>query len=403
MTSSDLNLQPSDKFYDTIKPFNDFSEITNGQHYTPVPDSWWIFVADIRGSTKEIEGGRYRDVNMVGAACIASVLNAILPHQVPYVFGGDGATLIAPDYLKLKIIEALQGVQKRSFEKFGLDLRVGCVSVKEVKKLGVEVEIARHRMADKVDLAMFRGGGLSKAEQLVKDNAPQAEIITPAALTAEPELVGLSCRWSAFKSTHGCILSIIVKARQQSAEVSNVYSEVISKIEAILQNQLAAHNPVTAQKLKKMGLTFKGIKSEWNIVSSKQNKWKQAFGIFLRAFISKLIIRFNIWFGPFVASTYKEEILARCDHKKFDDTLRLVLDCSDPQKLAIENYLESLHQQNEIDYGLHSSKSALMTCFVPGATDGTHIHFIDGDDGGYALAAKAMKARIAKNQAPTIV
>jgi hypothetical protein len=34
-----------------------------------------------------------------------------------------------------------------------------------------------------------------------------------------------------------------------------------------------------------------------------------------------------------------------------------------------------------------------MTCFVSGFGDGQHIHFIDGDDGGYAIAAKALKER----------
>ncbi len=34
-----------------------------------------------------------------------------------------------------------------------------------------------------------------------------------------------------------------------------------------------------------------------------------------------------------------------------------------------------------------------MTCFVPTAGASDHLHFIDGAAGGYALAARAMKAR----------
>ena len=35
-----------------------------------------------------------------------------------------------------------------------------------------------------------------------------------------------------------------------------------------------------------------------------------------------------------------------------------------------------------------------MTCYVNTVQPGDHIHFIDGDDGGYAMAAKEMKAQM---------
>jgi hypothetical protein len=36
-----------------------------------------------------------------------------------------------------------------------------------------------------------------------------------------------------------------------------------------------------------------------------------------------------------------------------------------------------------------------MTCFVR-AYRGNHVHFVDGSDGGYALAARALKAQLAE-------
>lgn len=83
MKKSDLSCEPSDHFYENIPAFSEFSEIMKTHHYTPVPDSWWIFIADIKGSAKAIEEGRYRDVNMIGAACIASVLNVVKPLRLP--------------------------------------------------------------------------------------------------------------------------------------------------------------------------------------------------------------------------------------------------------------------------------------------------------------------------------
>ena len=44
-----------------------------------------------------------------------------------------------------------------------------------------------------------------------------------------------------------------------------------------------------------------------------------------------------------------------------------------------------------IAYGIHPSDSALMTCQFDAFADGKHMHFIDGGNGGYAMAAKGLK------------
>ncbi|MGZ9082473.1 MAG: DUF3095 family protein [Rhodoplanes sp.] len=44
---------------------------------------------------------------------------------------------------------------------------------------------------------------------------------------------------------------------------------------------------------------------------------------------------------------------------------------------------------------LHPSASALITCLLFGLKDSRHLHFIDGTDGGFTFAARAMKAQVA--------
>lgn len=387
---------PADNFYSTITSFESFAEITNEANYQKVPDDWFVFIADIKGSTKAIESGRYRDVNMIGAACIASALNAVNSFDLPFVFGGDGATILCPESLKQTLMIALAGVQKRSKAHFDLELRVGCVSVNVLNQMNCEVLVAKHKIADKVNLAMFRGQGLTAAEQLIKSEDPKAELLSSHDFVAEPQLDGLSCRWSAFKSTYGHVLSLIVKTKPQVDQPQQIYAQVLEKIESILQNSIDHHSPITNHKLERFGYSSAGMKAELNIATSKQDRWKRWPRVFLGGLVSKFVIYFNIWFGPFVAKRYKSEIIRRCDHKKFDETLRMILDCDETHKIEIENYLQNLHEKNLIDFGVHVSDSALMTCYVPGPTNGTHIHFIDGNDGGYALAAKSMKARMKK-------
>ncbi len=57
-------------------------------------------------------------------------------------------------------------------------------------------------------------------------------------------------------------------------------------------------------------------------------------------------------------------------------------------------FLEELYTNSSIYYSLHTSSSALMTCYVQSMAHGGHIHFIDGGDGGYAMAAKQLKEQM---------
>jgi len=44
-------------------------------------------------------------------------------------------------------------------------------------------------------------------------------------------------------------------------------------------------------------------------------------------------------------------------------------------------------------YGIHASPAAIITCIIFNyGTD--HVHFLDGSDGGYTMAAKEMKRQL---------
>jgi len=83
-------------FYSQIDAFDDFAEIANIDNYVVAPDDWHVVISDVEGSTRTIAEGRYKEVNMIGAACINAVLNLTTGGEIPYVFGGDGATLLVP-------------------------------------------------------------------------------------------------------------------------------------------------------------------------------------------------------------------------------------------------------------------------------------------------------------------
>ena len=58
------------------------------------------------------------------------------------------------------------------------------------------------------------------------------------------------------------------------------------------------------------------------------------------------------------------------------------------QKLQV--WLNAQQTQGALLYGLQLLDHALVTCLVESHAD-KHLHFVDGSDGGYALAARQLK------------
>jgi hypothetical protein len=115
-------------------------------------------------------------------------------------------------------------------------------------------------------------------------------------------------------------------------------------------------------------------------------------GVLMRTLVAYAILRFRITVGRFVPATYLREVVENSDFRKFDDGLRMTLDCTPELADTIEARLAAAASQGIIRYGTHRQTAALMTCFTPSPMEATHVHFIDGASGGYAAAAAALKA-----------
>jgi hypothetical protein len=106
-------------------------------------------------------------------------------------------------------------------------------------------------------------------------------------------------------------------------------------------------------------------------------------------------MRFGISVGGFVPKTYVQQVVENSDFRKYDDGLRMILDCTPELERALTQRLAPASSAGIIRYGLHRQDAAMMTCFTPSALRSDHVHFIDGARGGYASAATALKATLA--------
>ena len=338
-----------DRFYNDLAPFDDFGEFSDLQAYHPVPDGWLVVIADIRGSTKAIEAGRYKDVNMVGAAAITAVLNACGDLEVPFVFGGDGGTVIVPESLREAATQALLGLQQMSRETFGLGLRIGIVPVADLRKRGADVRIRKFRLSPGNHLAMFTGGGMELADALLKEDSGDNPYIPPVPEEAPaPDLEGLSCRWEPLKPERGEMLAVMVRGIGHGAdrhgthgadEEGRVLQETLTAFADILGNPAREAAPAS-----KASMTFtwppRGLALEARATRGKHSFVRRYLEVLTTSLIQLFCERFDMKAGPYNAPVYREELRANTDFRKYDDTLRMVLDVTGAQADAIERYLE---------------------------------------------------------------
>jgi Protein of unknown function (DUF3095) len=107
--------------------------------------------------------------------------------------------------------------------------------------------------------------------------------------------------------------------------------------------------------------------------------------------LAYVVFKLGLTVGQFSPSRYLRELVENTDFRKFDDGLRMTLDCTSPLADEIEARLASAQAQGVARVGTFRQEAALMTCFVPSATRSDHVHFVDGAMGGYAMAARALK------------
>ena len=118
-------------------------------------------------------------------------------------------------------------------------------------------------------------------------------------------------------------------------------------------------------------------------------------GVLAHTLFAFLIMRSGIKVGGFVPKTYTRQVVENSDFRKFDDGLRMILDCSGELESRIAERLARAASEGVARYGLHRQDAAMMTCFTPSVLRSDHVHFIDGARGGYASAATALKAAFA--------
>ncbi len=369
-----------------LPAFSRFEDVSDPAVYQALPDDWALAIADVVSSTAAIAQGRYKQVNMAGAAVISAVLNAVGIKSLPFVFGGDGAFVAVPPDGRAAARAALADVGTWVAEEMRLDLRTALVPLSAIRAAGHDVRAARFQASTEVGYAMFAGGGASWAEAQMKAGA---FAVPRAASGARPDLTGLSCRWNPVSARNGHIVSLIVVPGAAGYDAR--FRSFVDEVLALAAEGARQGNPVPdgGPPLK---LSLAGVEAEARLEKAWLARMRVRIGVVLIAGLLIVLHRFNRKLGDFDARAYTRDIELNADFRKFDDGLKMTIDVTDDQLRRIEALLAGAAASGLCHYGLHSQQSALMTCIVPTPMTRDHMHFVDGGAGGYAEAAKRMKA-----------
>ncbi len=196
-------------------------------------------------------------------------------------------------------------------------------------------------------------------------------------------------------SFHDHKLALLVAAVSADPDANlATYRNLSDKI-AQIYGDISSYHPLRADRMR-LSLDPRQLGHEWRVRSSQLGLWGRVryfarmvllnlAGAYL--FARKMDTKAVRW------SRYIDEMVENTDFRKFDGMLRMVIDGSDAQYRDLCEYLEGQHREGRLAYGVHRSREALLTCIVF-SYNGNHVHFVDGSDGGYAIAARGLKAQL---------
>ncbi len=378
----------TDLFYSRL-PVNQIplSELLMETHlFYNLPDSWHVIITDIKKSTEAVAAGKHETVNLAATGSIVAVLNLAYKHDIaiPFFFGGDGATFLIPGNIKDSCIQALLQHSENINKNFGLSLRVGNVPVNEINENGHQLKISKLKSSDLFSIPIVIGDGIVYAEKIIKGKDYLVENKQAAAY--ELDMSGMQCRWDKIKpptqSEEIVSLLIIAGDNQNQAFVFKKIVDLLNET----YGDYEARNPITVDKLK-LKATLQKLNRESKVKFGFSRK-----GWLVTNWLKLLLGTF--YFKTKEGKKYLKQLVQLSDTLLIDGRINTVITGTAAQRQLLTHSLDKLERQGEILYGLFTSGESIISCYVRNMHE-NHIHFIDGADGGYTMAARMLKQKLA--------
>ena len=282
----------------------------------------------------------------------------------------------------------LARVRSLAAREFDLRLRVGLVSVGELRRHGSDVRVGRYEPSPGNSFGVFLGGGVSRLEAAVRGYGV-AKLIASAAIPESlddgvpADLSGLSCRWDKLRSQRGKMVTLIV---QGASDLREIHANVMR-----LAGQDSDPRPVHLGSLSARWPP-KGFVLEARTRRRGGPLALSILWVLCETLVVWLVLLRGRPIGNIDPHRYRREITTNTDFCKHDATLCFVIDCPLEAIEPIGQYLDGCVAEQGVRCDMDVADTALMACLVTSTVDSLHVHFVDGGGGGYTKAAKNLKA-----------
>ncbi len=342
-------------------------------YFTAVPDDWWVIITDIKGSTRLTEAGHGEKINHIAAKTIAAVVNEACGKaiHVPFVYGGDGGTILIPPVLLEQTGRNLTAIEQDAYENEHIALRVGAVSMRHLRNRGHDIHTLKTSIAGHQS-AQFIGSGMYQAEKILKDadtqTHPEDAILWSHhthGIHPHPDLSYLVCPYNPIKTKDNRTIAVflIEPCHRSPAHIADILEQM-----ATIMPNIHDISPFTKESLL---MTLK----------NQDTTYKQ-----------QLSTNLDIEYAT------HGKYYAKVDQIKIDHMIRGIVAITPDQYQRLTRLLTTHEQQGSICYAMKIGTHIRMICNVPSAD--AESHWIDGtDDYTYTHVAKVFKTK--KENHPT--
>ncbi|SCY09825.1 Protein of unknown function [Nonlabens sp. Hel1_33_55] len=384
-----MAIAQSTKFYSDLHVYDGplVDIYANSYNFCEVPDDWTIVVTDVEQSTIAVQNGKQQEVNLAATGSIVACLNIARDAgiDIPFFFGGDGATLLLPEQLKSHCLQALTYHQERCLTSFDFYLRVGFRSVKEMRQRGCALNISKFKRNSYHVMPLIQGDALQRAESEIKSSEAQELDITELE-TKLLNLEGMECKWDKISPPDDGneVLALIINATDVNQQ-HDVYTAILKEMDRIYGDD-TQRNPVTMERLKMVN-SLSQLKNEVKIKYASSDL-RKVISTAARSVFGSLYVKFTE-----KGRNYLNELIQLTEVLLLDGSINTVIAGTVEKRKELFKMLDNLERNDQIQYGFYSSSSSILSCYVT-ALDDYHIHFLDGDNGGYTRASKVLKRKI---------
>ncbi len=359
--------------------------------FCAVPETWHVIVTDIQGSTKATAAGRARDINTIAASCLIACLNIAKKQQIdiPFFYGGDGATLIVPPTMLREMLSALVVLKKNTLQAYDLPLRVGSLPVADVYAAHKTLLLAKWLVTPGYHQAICLGDGLAYADTCIKrreQEVPGEDVVAETPL----DLFGLACRWDEIHPQAPASEVVCLMVQAPSNQQAEVYARVLNILDRVYGDDAMRH-PVKREQLTS-SVKRSDARRKSSLLFGYERMWFTFFERF-RMYRDAWLFKNHWTIGAFDPDKYLRELTAAVDTLHLSGTLFTMVSGTQAERLALRAELDALENDGRLIYGLATCPASVMTCYVQNHQT-RHMHFLDGAGGGYTQASKEFKQKI---------